>query len=437
MVTVAQRSKRILPWATESRYTIAGLIAVAFLIRLAVVLATPHFVPRTDGIDFDRIGVWLAEHGSFGRSILAPVGGTAFRVPGFPLLLAAVYKIFGTDPSVRWTAARVVEAGLGCVTVWLIYAIADRTWGRRVALTAAAIATIDPTLVLVGSSLLSESLLIPLILAAVLAALTARRSVHTIRWSIAAGVAAGLAALTHGNAILLVPPLAFLVWTVRPRRALRSLKAPAALLAATLLTLTPWTIRNAEVFHAFVPISTQIGYGLDGVYNAQVARAPAEPALWQTPLRGMLIAVIRDPRLNEAQLSDRLTSMALHYIGDHPLYPLRVAFWSTTRMLDLTGAGFERDQAYSEAYPPTLAVISVYAFWLLGLLAVAGIVAERAARRAPAAFWLCPILVVVPSIFLLGDTRYRSPAEGFIVILGAIGLLAAVRRAAALRRPRP
>jgi hypothetical protein len=79
----------------------------------------------------------------------------------------------------------------------------------------------------------------------------------------------------------------------------------------------------------------------------------------------------------------------------------------------------------------------VYAFWLLGLLAIVGIAAERAMRRAPLAFWLCPILVLAPSVFLLGDTRYRSPAEGFIVILGAIGLLAAVRRAAALRAPSP
>jgi 4-amino-4-deoxy-L-arabinose transferase-like glycosyltransferase len=436
MATVAQRSKRISALAIEGRCAIAALVALAFLIRLLVVLLTPHFVPRTDGIDFDRIGVLLAEHGTFGSSILAPHGPTAFRVPGFPLLLAAVYKIFGTDSSVRWTAARIVEAGLGCVTVWLIYAIADRVWGRRVALAAAAIAAIDPTLVLVGSSLLSESLLIPLILAGVLAALRARGSAHTIRWSVAAGVATGLAALTHGNAILLAPPLALLVWTVRPRRSLRSVKAPAALLLATVLTLTPWTIRNAEAFHEFVPISTQIGYGLDGVYNAQVASAPGEPALWRTPLRGMLIAVIRDPRLNEAQLSDRLASSALSYLGDHPLYVLRVAYWSLARMLNLTGARFEREQAYSEAYPPTLAVISVYAFWLLGLLAIAGVITERGARRAPFAFWLCPILVVLPSIFLLGDTRYRSPAESFIVILGAIGLLAAVRRAAALGRPR-
>jgi 4-amino-4-deoxy-L-arabinose transferase-like glycosyltransferase len=436
MATLAQRSKGIWPSALDSRYTIAGLIAVSFMIRLAVVLATPHFVPRTDGIDYDRLGVWLATHNSFGASILVP-GPSAFRPPLFPLLLAGVYKVFGTDPTVRWTAARVVEAGLGCVTVWLIYAIANRLWGRKVALVAGAIAAVDPTLVLVGSSLLSESLLIPLILAAVLAALTARGSVHTIRWSIAAGIASGLATLTHGNAILLAPAAAILVWTVRPRRSFRSLRAPVALLVATALTITPWMIRNAVVFHEFVPISTQVGYGLDGVYNAQVATAPGDPVLWRTPLRGMLIALIHDPRLNEAQLSDRLTSTALHYIGGHPLYPLRVAFWSVVRMLDLTGAGFERDQAYAEAYPPGLAVASVYAFWLLGLLAIAGIVAERATRRAPLAFWLCPILVLAPSIFLLGDNRYRSPAEGFIVILGAIGLLATVRRAAALRAPSP
>jgi hypothetical protein len=66
-------------------------------------------------------------------------------------------------------------------------------------------------------------------------------------------------------------------------------------------------------------------------------------------------------------------------------------------------------------------VASVYAFWLLGLLALVGLT-TRAARRVPWAFWACPVVLAVPSILFLGATRYRSPADPFLVMLATLGL---------------
>jgi hypothetical protein len=64
----------------------------------------------------------------------------------------------------------------------------------------------------------------------------------------------------------------------------------------------------------------------------------------------------------------------------------------------------------------------MYAFWVLGLLAVAGAMTERA-RSAPGALWWCPVLILLSTAFFQGSTRYRSPADPFIVMLAALGLV--------------
>jgi 4-amino-4-deoxy-L-arabinose transferase-like glycosyltransferase len=420
----------------HARHALVGLVALALLIRVVVVLATPHYAPQTDALDYDRIAVSLARHDRLPPSILVPHGPSAFRPPLFPLALAAVYKVVGTDAATRWEAGRLLCAALGALTVALIALIALRLWGRAAAVVTAAIASVYPPLIMVGSSLMSESLFIPLILASVLAALNHRRSRHRWRWAVISGLLGGLAALSHGNGLMLAIPLALLVWTELPRRSWRAAAVPAALLATMLATLVPWTVRNALVFHQFVPLTTQTGYGLAGVYDARAAHDRAYPALWLTPI-GQMRSELRDhPGLNEAQLSDRLSSSALGYIGRHPLYPVRVVYWSSLRMLNLTGFQFERVQALFAGYPLGLVSPSIYGFWVLGILALVGILAESRARRAPAALWLCPVLVLLPSVVLLGNARYRSPADPFVVMLGSLGVVQIARWLVALCKRR-
>jgi 4-amino-4-deoxy-L-arabinose transferase-like glycosyltransferase len=409
---------RIRPWWP------AILVLVAFAVRLAVVLASPDWVPHTDAGDYDRIALWLSRHGTFPSSVLVPAGGpTAFRPPGFPLLLAGLYKALGAvSPSTRWEAARVLEALLGSLSVALLYLIATRLLPRAAARLAGAIAAVYPPLILVGSSLLSESLFVPLLLGAVLCALRAREraSARGWLWALGAGGLTGLAALTRSNGIVVLVPLAFLVWSGRPRWSRRALYEPLALLGATVLVLVPWTVRNASAFHELVPISTESGYALAGVYNP-VAQARTDfPALWVFPVRDIESALAGHPRANEAQVSSRLDSTAWDYVARHPSAVARTGFWNALRLLDLTGPSVERWLAKLEAYPETLALISVYAFWVLVALAVGGGV-TRAARRVPSALWWVAGVILLSSVFILGATRYRVPADPFLILLAALG----------------
>jgi hypothetical protein len=228
-------------------------------------------------------------------------------------------------------------------------------------------------------------------------------------------------------------PVLVLVWTERPRFSRRALRAPLVVAAAAVLTLVPWTIRNAVQLHAFIPISTQGGLALAGAYNADSRADPRFPALWRPRFDRMIAIHAAHPGLNEAQISARLRQEALDYLGSHPWDLLEEVFFNTERLLDLPGPGLERYLAFYESYDPSFAELSGYAFWVLLALAAAG-AATRAARRPPAAFWWCPVALALPPIFFLGATRYRSPADPFLVMLAALGLLAAARYLQALRR---
>lgn len=407
------------------------VIALALVVRLAVIAATPHFIPQTDAADYDRIAVSLAHSGRFPPSLLAPGGGpTAFRPPSFPVVLAGAYAITGTGSKYdRWQAGRVLEALLGTLAVVLIGLIAARLWGPHAGLLSGAIGAVFPPLLLIGSSLMSESLFVPLVLGAVLCALVYRDSLTRRRWpwAITVGVLIGLAALTRSNGLALLLPIGLLVWSERPRRSWRSMLGPALVLAATMLTLVPWTIRNALVLRALDPIGTESGYALAGTYNAHTQHRAKYPAMWAPPVAQFRELAAVHPRADEAQISRDLDSSALHYVSAHPMYVAKVALWNSLRLLNLTGTGFERFASQYEAYPAGLAVLSVYAFWLLGALALVGALVP-AARRVPGAFWGCPLVILVSSLLFIGATRYRAPADPFLVMLAALGLLEGWRR---------
>jgi 4-amino-4-deoxy-L-arabinose transferase-like glycosyltransferase len=401
------------------------VVLVSLVVRLIVVFATPHWVPQTDASDYNRIALSLSQHGEFPASALAPAGGpTAFRPPAFPVVLAGLYKVLGgASASTRWEAARILEAILGALSVALIYLIGRRLFSAAVARVAAGIAAVYPPLILVGSSLMSESLFIPLVLGAVLCALGARdrASPHVWLWALGAGLLTGLAALTRSNGVVLLLPLLFLVWAGRPRWSRRAWREPAVLLGATVLVVGAWAVRNAWVFHQFVPLGTESGYALAGIYNPKAQARTDYPALWVVPNDDIQRAVVGHPGANEAEISNRLDSTAIRYVEHHPVAVARAGYWNGLRLFNLTGPSVERWLAQFEAYPRPLPVISVYAFWILGLLALAG-AATRAARRAPAALWWIPALILLSSLFILGATRYRSPADPFLILLAALAI---------------
>jgi hypothetical protein len=202
-------------------------------------------------------------------------------------------------------------------------------------------------------------------------------------------------------------------------------------LAVAVLVLTPWAIRNQTTFHRFEPLTTGAGYALAGAYDHEAQASKRFPAMWQAPFADIAAALKQHPHASEAQISGSLITMSLHYIGHHPVSLLKTSYWSTLRLLNLTGPWFEDWFAPYEGYPIWLAALSAWVFYvaaIIGLAALAWRPARHAARRAPAALWACPILMFLSCVPFAGSTRYRSPADPFLLLLVAVLLGAVIER---------
>jgi 4-amino-4-deoxy-L-arabinose transferase-like glycosyltransferase len=421
------RLAAVRPWPA-----VLCILALALALRLAFVLATPEYTPRHDDRSYDRLACSIvlvghypvrpadADRESCGAMPAGANAPTAFRPPGWPMVLAGIHVVGDPLPVERWTRARVANALLGTLSVALIGLIAVRVWNRRVALVAMAVLALDLHLILVGGSLMSETLFVALVLGAVLAALESRTARRAILWAAGAGVLIGLAALTRPTALVLALPLGLAV-------AKRSPRQPAAaivLVAATALTIAPWTVRNAVQMHAFIPVSDFTGSWLAGTYNDQARADPHHPGSSQTFVAGEFDDLDGVP---EVERQRELTRRGLEYAADHPGYVAQVLFFNTRRLLNLEGSRWWRRQGWTMSLPRWAADAAAYAFFALALLALAGAF-TRAARRAPAWLWLVPILLFASVIFAGSALRYRAPVEPFLALLAALALTARADR---------
>jgi 4-amino-4-deoxy-L-arabinose transferase-like glycosyltransferase len=423
MSTVVERYRRATP---EARFlgAAAALLTVALAVRVGYVLHTSNFMPVQDGKSYNYLASGLAQ----GQGWV--LGTSAFRPPGYPFFLAGVYSIVGV-PHNTWAAARIVEAVLATVTVGLVGLLALQVAGRTAMLITLAIAAVYVPFVLVGESLMTEVLFVPLILAATNCAVRSRTAVPRRRWVLATGLLAGLAALTRGNGIVVGLALAFVVWTGTPRMSWRAIAAPATLLAVMVLTIMPWTIRNAIAQHAFVPVTTELGSTLKGTYNDRSAK---QDFRWWGHGYPNYRKIMQNPRLTEAQRDSQLLSAVADYVVQHPTYVPQAFFWNTLRLLDLQGRDLSRLTARTDVYATAAAAdLGVYNFWLIGILAILGCF-TLAARRVPRVLWVVPLLIwITEAPVTTGTPRFRAALDPFVILLAAFGVqaiaMAVMRRA--------
>ena len=326
--------------------------------------------------------------------------------------------------------ARIAQVFVGTALVVLVGVIAFQLWGSVAGLVALGLAAVYLPFILVGGAVMSEPLFDVFMLASLAAALAHRRSPHRYRWALLAGVLGGLAALTRAQALILLVPLAVAVWDGRPRRTRAALGPPLALILVALLTITPWTIRNARELHAFVPISTQFGSALAGTYNDAARGDTQNPAAWQGLRHVPDYAYLfnRVSETNEAVLEQKLRAASLHYVREHPTYVAKVGWWNTRRMLDLASLRRSRATAATITINHFWADRGILCFWVFAALAVAGAFTAMA-RRTPWYVWAMPILSFFSVIFLVVETpRYRTPIDPFLVLLATAALVTVARR---------
>ena len=288
-----------------------------------------------------------------------------------------------------------------------------------------------PVFVELTGTLVAENVLIVLELAALWTMLRAWRSEqHPYPWIAATGVLTGLATLTHENAILFLLPFAFAAWRVGSGVSRwAGARMILILILTTVVAIVPWTIRNSSQLHHFVPVSDETGITLRGTYNPESAAFEPVPYKWRFFWKIPQDQDLRRAagRYDEVQLGDKLQSRALDYIGAHPTAPLQAAFHNTLRMFELEGDFAWQASAAAIGLHQNVARTGVIAFWILGLLALAGVFTPLA-RQAPRWIWAMPVLYALSIVFINVETpRFREPIDPFLILLGACAVATALR----------
>lgn len=268
MTAVADRI-RALPQRHGRRTLIAlALIAVLGLGVRAVAVVHPVANPADDSHAYYALSKALYTEGSYGGPEFE---GSSDWSPGAPLLYAAAFYATG---GAREGTARIVEALMGVAAILVVFLLGERLArgmpgpggrdaGRIVGLLAAFAVAVYPPFIHSTGELMSEPPAILTLPAAVLAFLWASEQERLRAWLVP-GLLFGLTAMFRPEYLFVAA--AFVVLAAIRVGAARGWKPGLAgaglLLAALLLPIVPWTIRNVDVLGRVVPISTGSGKAL-------------------------------------------------------------------------------------------------------------------------------------------------------------------------------
>jgi 4-amino-4-deoxy-L-arabinose transferase-like glycosyltransferase len=185
--------------------------------------------------------------------------------PGYPIFLAVGYSLFGESD----TAIQIIQMFADSLAAVVVCLIAAELFPFGVALIAGALAALSPQFSWNSALLLPDTLaVLPLLLAMWLIIRAYKR--RALLYLIAAGALIGVSCWLRANSLLFAPFLLLLIPLLFKKG--RRIRSALALLAGTVLVIVPLTMRNALVFHRFIPVSLGAGQTLvEGVadYDAE------------------------------------------------------------------------------------------------------------------------------------------------------------------------
>ena len=408
----------------DARHTISRdaciVMAIALLPRLILALS----MNQSDSVFIDWSYLEYAKHFAEGRGFwmsnpysegLGLEKVYAFRPPLFPFLWGCIYNV----TQGHYWPIRITFAILSSVTCVLAYLAGLELTGQRMpALIGGLLCALYPPLIWHSVHLMTEPFFIFFTLAMFLALFRYRRT-QRLRWLILAGAAAGLGTLSRSILVAFLPIAAIWLWWVRGRGK-RAILDTALLTVIVLVVMSPWIIRNAVRFRAFVPTTTDAGHGFYVANNEHAINDPRSfwiPEDWSTVI---------EPGMDEVETARHLMRTTTTFLLKNPGTAIRlmgkrfVTLWRFYPNPDFVGK--------RNAWIYGLSYIPVFPFIILGLWLI-----HRGNRERLANIVLVDLLVVyttVMSVVFLSMMRYRVPLMPFLLIAAALAMWEAWRRLA-------
>jgi len=364
--------------------------------------------------DYEMIA-WNLVQGN-GYRVFPDTSLTMLRTPGFVLLLALIFAVFGKS----LVAVRVVNLAFSIVTAVLTRVLALKAGLSRTAATIAAlIFFLHPGVTIADSQGAVESMVTLCLVASVLLGLSAMERGN---WAIfvVAGLANGLALLVKSSVALVLPAL-FLygMWRSRSGSARRKIligMVTCGLVSA--LVLAPWVVRNYQLSGKFIPTMTVGGLvAFQGAYVIQHLNSNLESSQLLEQAADQQVVIANAMGLKQKG----------RFFPQFPTVGDEVAFYGEL------GRRAEDDYKQDPELLVQAVVHNTWAFWIWGktrratvfnailtlpLLTLAGI-GLRAGIKNGLEVLPFPL---VPHLIFIAVARYHIPLVPFVAVLAAIPL---------------
>lgn len=237
----------------------------------------------------------------------------------YPLYLSGVYSLTGFHP----IAARLLQVILvGILETWLVYRLGRSLFNVRVGLVSAGLSAMYAYFIFYDATLMTEPFFISMVLAMVLISLhisgmakdTHPKAKTYSAW-IMLGFTLGFAALLRQTILLWLPfQFLWLSWASRLNQIpwKRILVGSTLVLLIIIIMIVPWTIRNYQVYHSFLPLNSNAGYA---IYSAN---HPDHGTHFDQDYAAPLPEDLLQLNLNEAQWNNALTMRGVEFAFQDP-----------------------------------------------------------------------------------------------------------------------
>ena len=400
---------------TSSRAGLPGLfrwlLPLSFVLQLACIgIFHQHRVrPGNDHFEFGWEMGRVARSIALGQGFSSPYDGntgpTAWEPPLYPYLMGGVFKLFGIYSQASAWVLLSINSLFATLTCIPIYLIAQKTFGERIAVWSAYTWALCPYVWYWSIHWIWDTTFTPFILSCLfLLALELQEWPGWQGWALF-GALYGIGALANPTMLAFLPFCGLWIWRQRHRRGLASLAGVMLSSLVFFMAISPWVIRNYEVFGRFVFLRDDFGLqfrlgnwkGADGMLMAYL-----QPNLNKLELE-------KFQRMGELAYADACKKEAFDWVRDNPgrfaVISLKRFFYywngvpratSSVAPVDFRTSGF--------------LATSILALWGLG---------RTVRQNRPAAWLFAGLVLTYPTVyyFVFPHARYRHPIEPELVIL--------------------
>lgn len=417
LFTAMKKDINLLIFIFVAAFLLRALFAVNIIHKTEAAGANGFVQASDDGISYDRTAVEIIGDAGRGDKREIRIWGGNWD-EAYAVFLAGVYRVFGRN----FYAVTLIQAFFGALIPVTVFLLGKMLFSRAEGVVAAIAMTLKSPIIFLSIVLGHEAVWFPLFMLFILALsryYTAKKRNYLNE--ISAGVAIGLVCVFRGLFLYFLPFMflwIIFLWKDRPVsdriKAFLAMVIPAIMIMTAVLTVFNNDFRVGAKERLVSLWENDRLYGSARIGNSRFTDMGVN---FVKDLPGSMEAIGRDPL--------RFFGILVKY------YPLRIAGFLQTYQFGFFDPVYLINYAkHPNNFMPTLEFYFTL-FFIYGLIRCLG---QDWIRKSPIFMVLVFHIAIFALFFFVITPRYRDICTPFIYLIGAHGVIAALRRLGILRK---